>query len=53
VDKETRINVRIDPGLKRRVMSQLALEGKTLTDLVVELLTAWLAEQEMRSSQPS
>jgi hypothetical protein len=49
--KETRISVRIDPELKRCVMSELALEGKTLTTLVTELLIAWLAEREVRSSQ--
>ena len=48
MDKEVRVSVRIDPELKRQVMSQLALEGKTLTDLVVELLTAWLAQRERK-----
>ena len=47
--KETRITVRIDPELKRRVMSDRALEGKTLTAPVTELLIAWLAEREVRS----
>ena len=49
--KETRISIRTDPELKQRVMSELALEGKTLTALVTELLIAWLAEREVRSSQ--
>lgn len=49
--KETRISIRIDPELKRNVMSQLALEGKTLTALVTELLITWLAEREVRSAQ--
>jgi predicted HicB family RNase H-like nuclease len=49
--KVTRISVRVDPELKRRVTSELAREGKTLTDLVVDLLTAWLAEREVRSSR--
>jgi predicted HicB family RNase H-like nuclease len=49
--KETRISIRVDPELKRRVTSELALEGKTLTALVIELLIAWLPEREVRSSQ--
>jgi predicted HicB family RNase H-like nuclease len=48
--KETRINVRVEPELKRQVMSQLALEGKTLTDLIVELLNAWLEQRKAQSS---
>ena len=47
--KEVRVSVRIDPALKRLVMSQLALEGKTLTDLIVELLTAWLEQRQAQS----
>ena len=49
MDKEVRVSVRIDPDLKRQVMSQLALEGKTLTDLVVELLSAWLEQRKAQS----
>ena len=45
--KEARISVRIDFELKRRVMSELALEGKTLTALVTDLLIVWLAERKV------
>jgi hypothetical protein len=31
-------------------MSHLALEGKTLTDLTVELLSAWLEQRQAQSS---
>jgi len=44
---ETRVSVRIDPALKRRVMVELAKEGKQLTDLIIELLTEWLKRREM------
>ena len=52
MDKEVRVNVRIEPDLKRKVMSELALEGKTLTDLVVELLAAWLEQTRRERGAP-
>ena len=45
-DKIVRINVRIPESIKRRAKAQAALEGKTLSDVVRELLLAWLKEHE-------
>lgn len=42
--QEIRINVRIPPELKRRVKAKAALQGKTLSDVVRELLEAWVGE---------
>lgn len=45
---ETRVSVRISSDLKRQVMAKLALQGKSLTDLVIELLTAWLQSHDKK-----
>jgi hypothetical protein len=36
----------ISAAVLRRVQAQLALQGKSLTSLLIELLEQWLAEQE-------
>ena len=41
-----RLTALIPTHLKRRVQSKLALQGKTLTSLVIELLEQWLADQD-------
>ena len=43
-----RLNVRIPQDIKRRAKAQAALEGKTLSDVVRELVTAWLEEKEKK-----
>lgn len=39
---DIRLNVVIDPELKRMLKVKAAEEGKTLTDVVLELLRKWM-----------
>lgn len=39
---EQRINVIIEPALKKRIQIKALKEGKTLTDVVLYLLKKWL-----------
>lgn len=40
------INVRVEDELHRAIKTRTAAEGKTITSVVVELLTRWIANGE-------
>jgi hypothetical protein len=44
-DKTMRLNVIVNRNLVRQVKSELALSGRTLSELVRYLLEHWLVEQ--------
>jgi predicted HicB family RNase H-like nuclease len=48
---DTRLNVRMDPGFERRLKVAAAEQGKTLSELVTEVLGSWLDRYETRKAK--
>jgi hypothetical protein len=50
-NKKSRVHVEVPQSLKRQVVSHLALEGRTLTDLITKAMQDYLRTSSTRSAK--
>lgn len=52
-NSESRVNVRIDPDIRDRFYKKVASEGKTVTNVVLELIRQYLEDGQPESTNIS
>lgn len=50
---ETRVNVRIDPEIREMFYQKVNSEGKTVTNVILELITQYLKNKQPESGELS